>query len=61
MCNNRMPTQYAYGQRGTNLRLYNDGFLRKEASRLTKTLGNGRLRRDDDTFADIGSFTGGYV
>ena len=41
--------------------LYDDGTLLAEANRLTRISGNGRLRRSDGSFVDIGGSTGGYT
>jgi hypothetical protein len=41
--------------------LLENGTLLREANRLTKISGNGRLRRDDNTFIQTGGSTGGYV
>ena len=41
--------------------LYDDGTLLAEANRLTRISGNGRLRRSDGSFLDIGGSTGGYA
>ena len=41
--------------------LYDDGTLLAEANRLTLISGNGRLRRTDGSFVDIGGSTGGYT
>ena len=41
--------------------LYDDGTLLAEANRLTLISGNGRLRRSDGSFVDIGGSTGGYT
>ena len=43
------------------LALYDDGTLLTEANRLTRISGNGRLRRSDGSFVDIGGSTGGYT
>ena len=43
------------------LALYDDGTLLAEANRLTRISGNGRLRRSDASFVDIGGSTGGYT
>ena len=40
---------------------YRSGWLRKEANRLTLTSGHGRLKREDESFVDIGGSTGGFV
>ena len=42
------------------LALYDAGTLLAEANRLTCISGNGRLRRSDGGFIDIGGSTGGY-
>ena len=41
--------------------LYDAGTLMAEANRLTRISGNGRLRRSDGSFVDIGGSTGGYT
>ena len=38
-----------------------DGSLEAEVNRLTLLSGNGRLRRKDGTFVDIGGSTGGFT
>ena len=43
------------------LELYDDGTLLAEANHLTRISGNGRLRRSDGSFIDIGGSTGGYT
>ena len=43
------------------LALYDDGTLQREANRLTRISGNGRLRRSDGSFIDTGGSTGGYT
>ena len=43
------------------LALYDTGTLLKEANRLTRISGNGRLRRTDGSVVDIGGSTGGYT
>ena len=43
------------------LELYDAGILLEEANRLTRISGNGRLRRSDGSFVDIGGSTGGYT
>ena len=43
------------------LALYDNGSLLAEANRLTRISGNGRLRRSDGSFVDIGGSTGGYT
>ena len=43
------------------LALYDNGTLLAEANRLTRISGNGRLRRSDGSFVDIGGSTGGYA
>ena len=40
---------------------YQSGELRKEANKLTKISGHGRLKKEDDSFVDIGGSTGGFV
>ena len=41
------------------LKEYHSGELRQEANRLTMLSGNGRLKKDDHSFVDIGGSTGG--
>ena len=43
------------------LTLYDDGTLLAEANRLTLLSGNGRLRRSDGSYLDIGGSTRGYT
>ena len=43
------------------LKLFDDGTLQREANKLTRISGNGRLRRPDGTYVDIGGSTGGYT
>ena len=43
------------------LALYDALTLLDEANRLTRISGNGRLRRSDGSFVDIGGSTGGYA
>ena len=43
------------------LRLYQTGELKKNANELTMANGHGRLRKDDESFVDIGGSTGGFV
>ena len=43
------------------LKLYDDATLLEEANRLTRISGNGRLRRSDGSFIDIGGSTEGYT
>jgi len=43
------------------LALYDAGTLLAEANRLTRISGNGRLRRSDGSFVDIGGSAGGYT
>ena len=43
------------------LALYDAGTLLEEANHLTRISGNGRLRRSDGSFIDIGGSTGGYT
>ena len=43
------------------LKLYDNGTLLADANRLTHSSGNGRLRRSDESFVDIGGSTGGYA
>ena len=38
-----------------------NGTLQREANRLTKLSGHGRLRRPDGSFVDIGGSTGGFT
>ena len=40
---------------------YRSGWLRKEANKLTLISGHGRLKREDESFVDIGGSTGGFV
>ena len=40
---------------------YKSGELRREANRLTKISGHGRLKKEDHSFVDIGGSTGGFV
>ena len=43
------------------LREYQSGELRRKANDLTMKSGHGRVKRDDDSFVDIGGSTGGFV
>ena len=43
------------------MELYDAGTLVAEANRLILMSGNGRLRRSDGTFVDMGGSTGGYT
>ena len=43
------------------LEQYESGKLRHEANNLTLRSTHGRLKRDDDSFVDIGGSTGGFV
>jgi hypothetical protein len=43
------------------LALYENGTLTKEANRLTRISGNGRLRLSDGGYIDIAGSTGGYT
>ena len=43
------------------MELYDAGTLLADANRLTRISGNGRLRRSDGSFIDIGGSTGGYT
>ena len=40
---------------------YENGTLQNEANRLTLVSGNGRLRRRDGSFVDIGGSSGGFI
>ena len=40
---------------------YESGALRMRANELTHASGNGRLKREDESFVDIGGSTGGLV
>ena len=40
---------------------YRSDELRKRANELTHRSGNGRLKREDESFVDIGGSTGGFV
>ena len=40
---------------------YRSGWLRNEANKLTLISGHGRLKKEDDSFVDIGGSTGGFV
>ena len=42
------------------MKLYDDETLLEEANKLTRISGNGRLRRSDGSFIDIGGSTGSY-
>jgi hypothetical protein len=41
------------------LKKYQSGELRREANELTMISGNGRLKKEDHSFVDIGGSTGG--
>ena len=43
------------------LKEYESGELRRKANNLTMKAGHGRLKREDDSFVDIGGSTGGFV
>ena len=43
------------------MKLFDDGSLLSEANELTLKAGNGRLRRLDGSFVDIGGSAGGYA
>ena len=43
------------------LQEYQSGELRREANKLTMISGNGRLKKEDHSFVDIGGCTGGFV
>ena len=43
------------------LQEYRSGELRRQANRLTKMSGHGRLLRQDLSYVDIGGSTGGFV
>ena len=43
------------------LRDYRSGELRRQAIRLTKISGHGRLKKEDHSFVEIGGSTGGFV
>ena len=43
------------------LEQYRSGWLRKEANKRTLISGHGRLKREDDSYLDIGGSTGGFV
>ena len=40
---------------------YRSGVLRRQANDCTIASGHGRLKREDNTFVDIGGSTGGFV
>ena len=40
---------------------YRSGELRRKANNLTMQSGHGRVKREDDSFVDIGGSTGGFV
>ena len=40
---------------------YESGELRRKANNLTMKSGHGRLKRENDSFVDIGGSTGGFV
>ena len=43
------------------LQEYRSGELRRQANKLTKISGHGRLLREDLSYVDIGGSTGGFV
>ena len=43
------------------LQQYKSGELRRQANQLTMISGHGRLKKEDDSFVDIGGSTGGFV
>ena len=43
------------------LQEYQSGELRRQANKLTMISGHGRLKKEDDSFVDIGGSTGGFV
>ena len=43
------------------LQEYQSGELRRQANQLTMISGHGRLKKEDDSFVDIGGSTGGFV
>ena len=43
------------------LKEYQSGLLRNKANNLTVKAGHGRLKKEDDSFVDIGGNTGGWV
>ena len=43
------------------LKEYESGELRRKANNLTMMSGHGRLKKEDDSFVDIGGSTGGFV
>ena len=43
------------------LKEYESGELRRKANNLTMKSGHGRLKREDESFVDIGGSTGGFV
>ena len=43
------------------LQEYQSGELRRKANNLTMKSGHGRLKKEDDSFVDIGGSTGGFV
>ena len=43
------------------LREYRSGRLRKEANKLTMISGHGRLKRQNESFVDVGGNIGGFV
>ena len=65
----RLQEKLSHSQRGRPLNRqqlqclqeYQRGKLRLEANRLTLISGHGRLRREDQSFVDIGGSTGGFL
>ena len=55
---NEMPLNY---QQRRVLQDYQSGALLLEANKLTMISGHGRLKKEDDSFVDIGGSTGGFV
>ena len=43
------------------LQEYQSGELRRQANKLTMISGHGRLKKEDQSFVDIGGSTGGFV
>ena len=43
------------------LKEYRSGWLRQEANKLTLISGHGRLKKEDDSYVDIGGSTGGFL
>ena len=43
------------------LKEYQSGELRRKANNLSMKSGHGRLKKEDDSFVDIGGSTGGFV